>query len=279
MAEEKSKMQTNDGQNSAEHNVMSNLTSDELQVIGEICSLPGLDDTLDPLCSVQGDRLSDGPNSELNAAGAGSIQDANAILAEFDQYRASDTMSIESYGTNGVTADRFVETSDPTTMKNLRVQDIREDLMNYKQLNDPAQYTETMRQLELIQNNLAGPLFLESNQRMEFEESDTYTYRLAANNTIDPATHFDESGPTSVITEPQSDHMDVSEDANELHTIYSVGIKVATPATESPNVHETDDSIFAPTLTGDNRKEEQANRRCANKPAWSLKTVAACRSQ
>ncbi|KAJ8664456.1 hypothetical protein QAD02_006118 [Eretmocerus hayati] len=203
MAEEKSKIQTGDDQNSTEHSVMSNFTSDELQVIGEICSLPGLDDTLDPLCSVQSDRLSDGPNSELNAAEAGSIQDANAILDGFDQYRASDTMSIGSYGTDGVIADRYVETSDPAIIKNLRVQDIREDLMNYEQLNDPAQYTETMRQLKLIQNNSTRPMFLESNQRIELEESDTYMYQLATYNTIDPAIHSNKSVPTSVITEPQ----------------------------------------------------------------------------
>ncbi|KAJ8666234.1 hypothetical protein QAD02_010600 [Eretmocerus hayati] len=276
MAKEEGEMQTNNGQNSAEHSVMSNLTSDELQVIRDICSLPGLDDTLDPLCSVQSDRLSVGPISELNVAEAGNIQDANAILAEFDQYRASDTMSVESHGAVGITADGYVETSDLATRENLRIQDIREDLMNYEQLNDPTQYTETMRELELTQSNPVRPASLESNQRMDFEESDTYTYRLGACNTIDPAIHSNESMPTSAMSEPQSDHMDVSGDINELRTVYSVEIKAATPAIESPNVHETDESIFAPNLTGDNRKEEQANKRCTNKPAWSLETPPTC---
>ncbi|KAJ8677129.1 hypothetical protein QAD02_012916 [Eretmocerus hayati] len=136
-----------DDQNLTEDNIMSNSTSDESQVIEGIRSLSGLDDTMDPSCSGQSDRLSDGLSGGLNGAKSGSIEDASAIITEFDYYSASDLISARSYETNGATLNRYVEKSDPAIMKNPRVQDIRKDLMNYEQLNDPAQYTKTMQQL------------------------------------------------------------------------------------------------------------------------------------
>ncbi|KAJ8665805.1 hypothetical protein QAD02_007467 [Eretmocerus hayati] len=281
MSRDTSKTQVSDDQELTSNSVLSNLTSDELQIVDEICDLDLQGADIGTNCP------SKNIGGEQNTLNPTVTQAMDSAPADSHGYWTSDAYLDKSFNTSDVLIDKS-EQNENNTIEIQRIEEIKSDLMKYDQLGEAPQSGDLMWQLGLVEKNKTIPALQTSSEALAIGEFDActswstmysasgitcesfgiaptsefngstfqYTANYANEMMEQPAKNIINMESTATV-ENQSEYIDNTKEIEESSKIYSIEIRSVYPTSKNSNICKDSGSICTPVLPEVSEEEEQ----------------------